>query len=764
MQQRMTLLKTQPPLLRSKVAPDHSVAVWETAHDLRRRIDSFIGEGADGEALLVLIVERSVRGAVEARLIEHGVDGMILNAEDTLPRFFVDGLPDPELFAGFAAEVVKESASGWQGVRVLDQMVGLLAAQRQWQAVLALEALWNDLLAVRDASLLCLYPPGAFPSGVRGEALARMVCGCHDYADEMEMGRLLRSVSADRPEEVEPDARHLLDDTLERSDRRLLAHRLADAAPVGLIAVDMRHPDQPVVYANRAFEQMTGFPVAEVLGRNCRFLNCDRDENQLARLRSAIRRGETFQTVLLNRRRDGTSFWNELTLTPLVSSSGRVTHYIGVQRDITATREGDERIQHLAYHDPVTGALNRQGLRRAFTGGIRGALHIDIDRFRQVNRLLGPTGGDELLRGVVARLSSALPESARLARLEGDQFAVLLADEAIEEVVQRVRSALRTPVCAAGSTLMVTVAIGGATTRRRTADFDELLAGAELAVREARRQGGDTFVAHGETLTLREHQRARLEHDMKLALDRGEFFLQYQPIVAAMGGRITGLEALVRWRQASGRVVPPGEFVPAAEESGLIIPLGIEILRQACECRRRIGLDWDSDAPVAVNVSGRQFSQFDFVQRVMNTLGETGLDPRLLQLEITETAAISAGGVESLAASLRPLLDIGVKLSIDDFGTGYSSIAYVRKVPASKLKIDRSFVDHVAEDPRDAGVVQSIISLARAYGMATVAEGVERREQADFLRAAGCSEMQGYLFSAAVDSEALPGILRTRFL
>ncbi len=530
-----------------------------------------------------------------------------------------------------------------------------------------------------------------------------------------------------------------------------------------------------IEYVNAAFEAVTGWRREEVLGRTPAILRSGlHDEGFYRRLWTRLRAGEAVREVFANRRRDGSLYHEDKTITPVRDATGRITHFVSTGRDVTEHLRDRERLAFLAHHDPLTGLPNRvlllerlgQSLARARRHG-RGAavLLLDLDGFKVVNDSLGHSAGDALLREAARRLRAAVRDDDTVARFAGDEFALLLEDLAaagdVERVAAKVRRALEPPFEVAGREVSLSASLGAALHPLDGDAPEDLLRCASTALHRARAGGRGGFRFYAAEMRARSDRRLDLESRLRHALDRGELELHYQPQVRLADGRVTCLEALLRWTHPVLGRVPPGEFVPVLEETGLIVPVGEWVLATACRqlrAWREAGL---TGFAVAVNVSGAQLARPAFAEEVLAVLAREGVPPGggCLELELTESLLMA--DVEASAARLARLREAGVRIAVDDFGTGHSSLAYLKRLPIQVLKIDRSFVADLHRDPDDRAIVRAILALGRSLGLEVLAEGVERREQLEFLRREGCDAMQGYLVSPPVPAEALPRVVAT---
>jgi diguanylate cyclase (GGDEF)-like protein len=455
----------------------------------------------------------------------------------------------------------------------------------------------------------------------------------------------------------------------------------------------------------------------------------------------------------------GAQRWWSVTAKPVFAANGAFVGYRGVGSDVTAAKIADAAIERLARFDALTGLPNRAQLDEAMRADLQdelgprmAVLSLDLDRFKSVNDTLGHQIGDQLLQSVAARLKNLCGQADLICRLGGDEFVVLLrgadrgqaarfATRAIEAVGERYDIE--------GYRVLVGASVGVAMAGEDGADPETLLRNSDLALYRAKTDGKGRFCFFEPEMDVAMQARRLLEIELRDALQRRAIEVHFQPVIDAASGLMTGCEALARWTHPVRGPIPPARFIPLAEETGLIVALGENVLLAACA----EAAQWRGDLRVAVNLSAAQFKATDFVSYVRRTLAETGLRPDRLELEVTESVLIEDR--EAALAILSALRALGVRVSLDDFGTGYSSLSYLSSFPFDKIKIDRSFVRHVETRPDADAIIRAIVSIAGTLGMSTTAEGVETQIEFDRLRAHGCDEVQGFLFSAAVPPQEL---------
>lgn len=541
-------------------------------------------------------------------------------------------------------------------------------------------------------------------------------------------------------------------------DLKLAAH-VYDDSPNAIAITDAQFRVHSV---NQAFTKITGFSPEETLGHPATFL-----EHRLRLQCGRLGPGERWQGEVWNRRKCGELHPEWLSISPVTDSQGKTTHYVAIIADLTERKEAESRIDYLANHDPLTGLPNRllfqsrtdQALSMATELGNRIALLLlNVDRFKTINDSLGHQVGDALLVEIARRLQLGLGKADVLSRQGGDEFLILLSEvENVDQAGQQAQTLLQSltePFWQEGQEIQVSASLGIALYPDDGQKFAELLPRADSAMRQAKESGRNTFRFYRSEMSSDALARLQLENALRESLGQQQFQLHYQPLVQCETGQVKCVEALLRWPHPEQGMISPAQFIPLAEESGLIVPLGAWVIQEACR-QARLWLDQGLDLRVAVNLSSVQFKRGDLVSTVRQALESQQLPPERLELELTESILIQ--DVEETLETVHQLRELGIFLSIDDFGTGYSSLAYLRRLPVQKLKIDQSFVRHLTEKSEDAAIVSTILAMARQLGLNTVAEGVETREQHEWLKSQGCTAIQGYYFSKPLPAAEIPG-------
>lgn len=538
----------------------------------------------------------------------------------------------------------------------------------------------------------------------------------------------------------------------------LLAEKeaLLENALVGIVHTRGR----TILACNRRFEEIFDYGPGQLIGESSRVLY-ESDVVYASMGEEAYRAlsgpGQQFTATLMMRRRNGDSFWCELSGRALGGDS-QVGDCIWVFTDVSERRRAEERAKFLFYHDVLTQLPNQQlfqdRLQQAIAFSTRAGtkvalLLVDLDRFKAINDVLGHDVGDQLLVQVAKRLEQNVRSTDTVSRQGGDEFLLLLTNvsepDAIATFTRELMARLSEPFQIADQELTTSVSVGVAIYPEDGADYGTLLKKADMAMYRAKESGRNAYRFFNEEMNDEAVAQVTLFSGLRRALDTGQFVLHYQPQIEMASGRLLGAEALIRWNHPDLGLVYPGRFIPVAEETGLIVEIGDWVLLEAC----REAAKWEAagmrEMVVAVNLSALQFKRGDVEKSVARTLEMTGLDPALLELELTESILIQ--DTENVLAAVKRLKLMGIKLSIDDFGTGYSSLSYLKRFDADKLKVDQSFVRDLATDAEDAAIVRAIVQMAHSLGLRTIAEGVETKEAQDLLRLYRCDEAQGYYYA-----------------
>lgn len=551
-------------------------------------------------------------------------------------------------------------------------------------------------------------------------------------------------------------------------------HKLSSAIEQTADAVVITDLHGLIEYVNPAFERNTGFRREEALGQTPRIVKSGKhDAAFYKQLWGSILRGEVFRGVLVNRRKDDTLYYEEKTITPLKDERGVITHFVSTGKDVTERMEAQERLDRLAHYDALTGLPNRNlfrdrlqhALDRAQRAGrLVAILILDLDNFKTVNDSLGHDVGDRLLQAVAEGIRACVRAEDTAARLGGDEFVVVIEDieraEQASTVAHKLVEMLTRPIQLGEHEVFVTASLGISIYPHDARDMDSLLKYADTAMYRAKEQGRNAYRYYSAEMTERVHEHLRLRTQLRHALQRNEFELHYQPIIELATGRIVALEALARWRHPEFGLLDAGKFIPAAEESRLIVPLGEWVLRRVCADLQA----WHGLIPaslrVAVNVSARQFADPNLLAAVgcmkclqRNQDGCAGV----IDLEITESVLMQHE--PDVSGALKTLRDNGIRLAIDDFGVGYSSLEYLKRFRVDTVKIDRTFIHDMTDDTDAGALVAAIVAMAHALKLKVVAEGVETVRQLALLRDCGCDMVQGYLLNRPVPAERVTALL-----
>jgi diguanylate cyclase (GGDEF)-like protein/PAS domain S-box-containing protein len=558
-----------------------------------------------------------------------------------------------------------------------------------------------------------------------------------------------------------------------RADLALRLQSRALDASVNAILITAPSPTGNLIeYVNPAFMRITGYDPAEVIGHDCRVLQRDdREQEGVALIRQALAANREVSAVVRNYRKDGALFWNQLFIAPVPNTEGVITHHIGVINDVTDLMRYQEQLEYQANYDSLTRLPNRNLLRDRLEHALVVAqrhhsgvavVFLDLDGFKNVNDSLGHSVGDRLLAVVAERLARCSRTSDTVARHGGDEFVIVMTDTVDEQSLiawmERVRASIAEPVWLDGTELYVGCSMGASLFPQDGDDAETLMKKADLAMYRAKDMGRNTFQFYQPEMNASAGARLNLERRLRRALRDNEFLLHYQPQVDMTTGQIVGTEALVRWLDPEVGLVPPSSFIPMAEESGLIGPLSEWVLREACRQNKAWQDEGLPPARVSVNLSARVFQQRDIARLVMQVLDETGLEPKYLELELTESTIMR--NAEEAVSMLNELHALGIGLAIDDFGTGYSSLSYLKRFPVDRLKIDRSFVSDIGVSGDDETITSAIIALAHSLKLQVIAEGVETSAQLAFLKERACDEMQGFYFARPLSTQAIAQLMQ----
>ena len=567
-----------------------------------------------------------------------------------------------------------------------------------------------------------------------------------------------------------------LGETFERMRGNLLSdmaelRKLSQALDQSVSAVIITDAEGTVEYVNPQFTRTTGYRAEEIVGAKAGRCGSGRTPRSKYReLWATIQAGEVWQDELLNRRKDGELYWDQVAISPVRGEDGEITHFVSIQHDVTERKRMEERLHYVAYHDELTELPNRTLLADRFdqalertrrTDQAMALLILDLDRFKLVNDSLGHSVGDQLLVTIAERLRGCARASDTVARYGGDEFVLLLPEldspQGATDVALRILESVAQPMSMEGRELRPTASIGIAVWPQDGRDLETLLRNADAAMFRAKELGRNQLRFYTAELNGEAAGRLDLEHALRDAVEHEAFELHYQPQVDLTNGRLTGVEALIRWHRPGVGWVSPAEFIPLTEETGLIIPIGRWVLDRACAQLAAWRDQGRGQITMAVNVSPRQLERGDFPSTVAEALRRHDLPPKQLELELTEGAVMN--NPDQALATLAVLKELGVQLALDDFGTGYSSLTYLHRFPFDKLKIDRAFVRNITREPSEAAIALTIGAMARSLRLRLIAEGVESEGQACYLRRHGCDQVQGYFYSAPLPGEEVTRLL-----
>jgi diguanylate cyclase (GGDEF)-like protein/PAS domain S-box-containing protein len=553
-----------------------------------------------------------------------------------------------------------------------------------------------------------------------------------------------------------------------------LRERALHAASNGIVIAGCDGRDHPIEYVNPAFERITGYSAAEALGRDSRFMAAPGvDAGERAELHAALAERRACHVVFRNQRKNGELFWNDLNVTPVTDESGRVSHFIGIINDVTASKQRTAHLEHEVNHDPLTGLANRNLLWDRLEQALHlaqrhkslvAAVLIDLNNFKCINDTFGHEAGDVVLKVVAKRLLASVRDSDTVARLSGDEFVLVLVNQPslryTLRMIERLRAGLTMPVSFNRKEIPVGASLGVAVHPHDGATAADLIRAADVAMYHAKATGKNEVQFFSAEMKSTTEAKQRLEAGMREALERDELFLVYQPRVDIRSGQVTGFEALLRWRHPQDGVLLPAAFLPEAEECGAIVQIGSLVLDHACAFLDRLRQLGHANLPLSVNVSQREFSQHDFVPGIGERLRRHGLAPGMLELELREDALIRNPGLaRDIAAQLHLL---GTPLTVDEFGEGISDLAFLQQLAVARLKLARSTVRGLAAGKPGGVLAKTLIDIGHNLNLAVIGEAVETRAQMECLKSWGCDQIQGTWFSEPLAEQQACELLKGR--
>ncbi len=540
---------------------------------------------------------------------------------------------------------------------------------------------------------------------------------------------------------------------------------------------ELSYPGPKIVFVNKSFTKMTGYEEKEIIGKTPRILQGPNTQQTVFRdLKKKLKKGEVFFGEAINYRKDGTEFYNQWHIEPILNKEGKITNYLAVQRDVTDEKKAQQQLIYDANHDSLTKLYNRSWFleklqhcldkNQNYQDYLFALLFLDLDGFKWINDSLGHSAGDRFLQEVAARITQSIRSKDFVARLGGDEFTIIIDNvkdlAIISSISDRIQQNLQKPFMIDSQEVFTSVSTGITLSNMNYDHGEEMLRDTDLAMYRAKTLGKSRAVIFNQTMRKVAVERLNLERDLHNALEREEFEVYYQPIINVIRQEIVGFEALIRWHHPEKGFVSPAQFIPLAEETGMIVQIGEWVLKKAClqSCA------WQKSFAsqywfINVNISPRQFKQFDLVEKVEQILKSTKCDRSLIKLEITESAILETD--DKADTMLDQLSNLGIKLCLDDFGTGYSSLSRLYQFPIDVLKIDGCFIRAIGKNEKKEKILTNIISLAHALDMEVVAEGVETEFQYNTLCEYGCEYVQGYLFSKPASSKKIESLLRKKF-
>ncbi|HEY0504417.1 MAG TPA: EAL domain-containing protein, partial [Lysobacter sp.] len=582
-------------------------------------------------------------------------------------------------------------------------------------------------------------------------------------------GRVVERSANGRALRISGTARDVTTTRNAERERRIASEVLRSMAE----AVCVFDRDFAYISVNPAFTRMTGYGDVEVLGRDIALLDSAQHDPEFYRqMRSRLERDGRWSGEVWQQRKDGQEFLCWVQTSAVLDAAGQRSHYVAVLSDITDQKRAEQELRYLANYDTLTSLPNRtllsERLSRAIVRARRqgkriAVLFLDLDRFKDINDSLGHAAGDRILRATAARLQHTVGTQHTVARLGGDEFTVVLEDvdtpEQAEQIARQIITAFEQPLDVDDRhDVSISPSIGISLYPDHAQIPTDLLKHADTAMYQAKAAGRRTFMRYTDAMDVEIRERATISAALRKVLDRGELRLVFQPRLSLSQMRVTGVEALLRWTSPELGDISPAQFIPLAEESGLILDIGEWALREACSVLKRWRLNGLDQLTMAVNVSSLQLLRGNLPKQVARALVESGVPPEMLQLELTESVIMANAGQTS--ATLDALRSLGVGLAIDDFGTGYSSLAYLKRLPINTLKIDKEFIGDLTRDADDEAITTTVIAMAHSLGLTVIAEGVETEAQMQFLRGRGCDEIQGYWLSRPLEAASCLSFIR----
>ncbi len=797
--QLLNLLRPPGTALPSHGNPDLSKQVLQTG---KARVSDLFISGLTGYPMLSIEVP-VMRDGTALYALSLGIDPVRLRErlyQQQLPRDWIVGIidragkfiariPDGERFAGRDAvpalvHAMRQAPEGWLEASTIEGIpvsgFYIRSGRYGWSVAIGIpQARLTAGLRISAgyyATGLLLLLLGSLALAVTlSRRIAEPVQAL--VAPALALGRgdpvVVRESSIEEPDEVGRALGRAQQLLLQRATERdraeeklALAAKALESAAEGVVITRCGH----ILTVNRAFSTITGYAPADVIGQPLSMLLIETEAAHREERRRIIMETGVWQGEVWGRRKNGERYpaWSSVSRAP---SGQEEPIFVSVFSDISAAKQYESRLQHLAHYDALTQLPNRLLFRERLSdmlaraerhGNVLALLFIDLDRFKPINDTLGHQAGDELLQRVAERLAGCVRTSDTIARLGGDEFTVLLDDlhspDEAGIIARNILDAVERPYILHGQAQFISASIGIACYPSDSVDAETLLRQADMAMYRAKQEGRNGYRFFAPEINLQASERLFMANSLRAALERDELKLVFQPSISLASGKVEGIEALIRWEHPEKGTILPARFISLAEESGLIEPIGEWVLREAAARTRAWKEAGLFSGRIAVNLSPRQFRRGDLAARLLTVLTETGLPPQDLEFEVTEGMVMEHP--ERAVLVLTELVAAGVNVSIDDFGTGYSSLAYLKRFPVHRLKIDRSFVSGLPDDRNDRSLTRAVVAIAKSLGLSVIAEGVETQAQADFLRRIGCDFAQGHHFSKPLGADALEAFLR----